>query len=99
MLASQASRHGARLPADCIDEASGMGLASKATLQGTLGITGKSYDPGLKATKLQGFFSADNLNNDRFAEADQGQPELQLLNQHSNVASQTATGAGPVNQP
>jgi hypothetical protein len=74
-----------------------MGFASKGTLQGALGITGKSYDPGLKATKLQSFFSADNINNDRFADPDQ--PELHLLSQNSNVASQTATEAGPAIQP
>jgi len=99
MLVSQASKHGARCPADCIDEASGMGIASIGTLKGALGITGKSYDPGLKATKLQSFFSADNINNDRFAEADPDQPQLQLLSQNSNVASQTITGAGQAIQP
>ena len=99
MMVSQASKHGPRFPADCIDEASGVDFASKGTLKGALGVTGKSYDPGLKATKLQSFFSADNLNKDRSAEADPGQPQLQLLSQHSNVASQTVTGAGPANRP
>ena len=94
MLASHVSKHGARLPADCIDEASGMELASKGTLKGGLGITGKSYDPGLRANKLQSFLSADNINNDRFVEADPDQPQLQLLSQNSNIASQTITGAG-----
>ena len=50
-------------------------MASK----GTLGITGKSYDPGMKAAKLQTVLSADNINNDRFVEAGPGQPQLQLL--------------------
>jgi hypothetical protein len=36
---------------DCIDEASGADLIGMAS-KGTLGITGKSYDPGVKSNKL-----------------------------------------------